>query len=343
MSKIIFITIGPIGYSRSWVYYNSLKEIIPNLNLIQLNSKNLIIQILKLKKKFSRDSIFIIMSPSQYLAIPIRILLSKNIVTDFGWSLYEGTRISRGVTGIPAIKSFLIDFFASKFSKYVVLESKEQVNFFSTLFKTNRDKCRVVYTGLNEKDFFLNDKFKTPVDIFSNSKIVLYRGKYNPEGGLEILAETTKILEAEDITFWVFTPGLPNSITFSKNTIIDRSYYSPDIIAKIQSACTISLGQLANHERLSRTIPHKAFEAAYLSKPYITGRNKGILEVFNEGTEILCFNPGDCYDLANKITNVINNKHLINTLGIKMKQKYNQELSQSILSEKFLKVIKELD
>jgi glycosyltransferase involved in cell wall biosynthesis len=339
--KIIFITIGPVGYSRSWVYYSGLKDTIPNLSFIRLNPKNLTIQILKLRKKFSHHSVFVVMSPSQYLVIPIRFFLSNKIITDFGWSLYEGTKISRGITGIPAVKSYLIDFFAAHFSKYVVLESQEQAKFFATLFKIKRDKCRVVYTGLNERDFSPNSKFNTPKDIFSNSKIILFRGKYNPEGGLEVLAKTTKILESEDITFWVFTPNLPNSITFSKNTIIDRLYYSPDIIAKIQAACTISLGQLANHKRLSRTIPHKAFEAAYLGKPYITGRSQGILELFDEGTEIICFDPGNSNALAQAITQVLNNKSLAIMLGDNIKQKYNKQLTQAILANQFLKIIEE--
>jgi len=340
--KIIFITIGPVGYSRSWVYYSGLKNTIPNLSFIQLDPKNLIIQILKLRKKFSRNSVFVVMSPSQYLVTPLRIFLSKKIITDFGWSLYEGTKISRGFSGVPAVKSFLIDYFAAKFSCYIVLESKKQIDFFTGLFKTRRDKCKVIYTGLNEKEFIPDQKYKLPKDIFKNSKIVLYRGKYNPEGGLEILAETTKILATKEITFWIYAPGLPNSIKFSKNTIIDRNYYSADIIAKLQSTCAISLGQLANHERLSRTIPHKAFEAAFLAKPYITGRTQGILELFNEGKEIICFNPGDSDDLAKAILEVLNNKSLANTLGDNIKKKYNKQLTQANLANQFLKIIEEL-
>ena len=340
--KIIFITIGPAGYSRSWVYYARLQEIIPNLYFVRLNPKNLIVQILKLRRKFPHNSVFVVMSPSQYLVIPIRIFLSKKIITDFGWSLYEGTKISRGITGIPAAKSFLIDYFAAKLSCYIVLESKKQLDYFIGLFKTRRDKCKVVYTGLNEKDFVPNQKHKLHKDIFNNSKIVLYRGIYNPEGGLEILAETTKILVTKDITFWIYAPGLPNSIEFSKNTIIDRNYYPADIIAKLQSTCAISLGQLANHERLNRTIPHKAFEAAFLAKPYITGRTQGILELFNEGTEIICFEPGKSDDLAKVITEVLNNKSLANTLGNNIKKKYNKQLTQANLANQFLKIIEEL-
>lgn len=340
--KIIFITIGPVGYSRSWVYYSGLRDTIPNLCFIQLNPKNLTIQILKLRKRFARNPIVVVMSPSQYLVTPIRIFLSKYIITDFGWSLYEGTKISRALSGVPVVKSFLIDYFAAKFSCYIVLESKKQLDYFTGLFKIGRDKCKVIYTGLNEKEFIPDQKYKLPKDIFNNSKIVLFRGKYNSEGGLEILAEATKILATKDITFWIYAPGLPNSIKFSNNTVIDRNYYSPGIVASLQSNCAISLGQLSNHERLDRTIPHKAFEAAFLGKPYITSRTQGILELFNEGTEIICFNPGNSDSLAQAIMEVLNNKSLAITLGDRIKEKYNKQLTQANLANQFLKIIEEL-
>ena len=65
--------------------------------------------------------------------------------------------------------------------------------------------------------------------------------------------------------------------------------------------CHVALGQFANHERLKRTIPHKAFEALSLKLPYITARNEGVSEILQEGKHSLMVNPADPKDLAQKI------------------------------------------
>lgn len=200
---------------------------------------------------------------------------------------------------------------------------------------------RIYIYGGQRKNFSPSTDFQLPTNLFNNSKIVLFRGKYNHEGGLEVLAKTTKALESQRITFWVFAPGIPKELEFSKNTIIDINYYSPSTVARIQSESTITLGQLAKHERLARTIPHKAFEAAFLGKAYLTGRNQGILEIFEEDKEISCFNPGDPIDLAKKILELFTKPESLKNLGLNMQVKYSKVASQTHLSEKLLNTIKE--
>ncbi len=339
--QITFITIGPEGYSRSWNYFKGLQDLISGVQVIHLNPKGLLRQIVKVRKSQSKQSIYIVMSPSQYLTPLVWGLLSKRIILDAGWSLYEGTTISRGIIGLQSIKVYLIDFIASQLAQRIILESNVQINFYHKKFKIKKSKCVCLYTGVNEKNFIPNTNSQLPTDVFDSSKIVLFRGNYNHEGGLEVLAKTTKILESQNITFWIFTPGMPLTLEFSKNTVVDRNYYPPSTIARIQSACSISLGQLAKHERLSRTIPHKAYEAAFLGKAYLTGRNQGILEIFEEDKEISCFNPGDSTDLANKILELFKEPRLLKNLGLNMQVKYNAVASQTRLSNKLLATIKE--
>jgi glycosyltransferase involved in cell wall biosynthesis len=63
--------------------------------------------------------------------------------------------------------------------------------------------------------------------------------------------------------------------------------------------------------------------------------------LFDEGTEIICFNPGNSNALAQAITQVLNNKSLAIMLGDNIKQKYNKQLTQAILANQFLKIIEE--
>jgi glycosyltransferase involved in cell wall biosynthesis len=339
--KIIFLTIGEPGYSRSWTYFNGAKKLGANVEFIKIDSSNLIKQFMQIKKQVSKDHIFVVMSPSQYLVPFVRFFLGKNIVLDAGWSLFEGTVISRkryGIFGSLAIKNYLIDFTSSHIAKKIILETKLQKNFYSKLFLVKGRKCKVLYTGVDEESFQLDHSYTIPPDFYNNSKIVLFRGKYNPEAGIEVLAQATKLLQEEQITFWVFCPGLPTNIDFSRNTFISRDILSKDKISKLQKSCTIALGQLAKHNRLKRTIPHKAFESAFLSTPYLTAGNKGITEIFTAGTEIACFSPGNSIELVDSIKSLINDSDKLSEMSSSIHKKYRNTCSQKILAQSFIEI-----
>jgi glycosyltransferase involved in cell wall biosynthesis len=284
------------------------------------------------------------MSPSQYLVPFVRFFLGKNIVLDAGWSLFEGTVISRkryGFLGSLAIKNYLIDFTSSYIAKKIILESNLQKEFYLKLFLVKRKKCFVLYSGIDEEAFSENKSYELPPDIFSNSKIVLFRGKYTAEAGVEILAEATKLLSSESITFWVFCPGLPPIVKFSSNTIIISNIVQlKQDLARVYCASALTIGQLSNHKRLGRTIPHKAYESAFLSKPYLTARNTGINELFLENKELLCINGNNALELASKIKGVIGNPEILKSVGTQMKMKYNNICSQAELSELFLEIVR---
>lgn len=339
--KIVFLTIGEAGYSRSWTYFNGAKKLGANVEFKKINSSRLIRQFLQMKQQFSKDSIFVVMSPSQYLVPFVRFFLGKNIVLDAGWSLFEGTVISRkryGLCGSIAIKNYLIDFISSHIAKKIILESYLQKTFYSKLFLVRTKKCNVLYTGVDEESFQWDETYETPPDIFNNSKIVLFRGKYNPEAGIEVLAEATNILRESQITFWVFCPGLPTNIDFSPNTFINREILSKSKIARLQKSCTILLGQLAKHNRLNRTIPHKAFESAFLATPYLTAKNQGIIELFKDD-EVITFSPGDASALAKAIENLIDDRDKLGVMASLIKNKYQSVCSQSELAQKFVEII----
>lgn len=342
--SIYFLTIGEIGYSRSWNYFVGLSKIGVTTEFVKLHPKKLIRSFIALKKRTSKTDVFIVMSPSHYLVPFAKIFLGKNTYLDAGWSLFEGSILARrqlGFMGTNIIKAYLIDFISSFFAKKIILESMAQKVFYCKLFLVRQKKCFVIYTGVDEEQFKLNTEFQTPMDVFNNSKVVLYRGKYTAEAGLEVLAKASKLLSKQDITFWVYSPGIPNNLDFSRNTfVVSELVDSKQSLATIYSNAKLTLGQLSNHPRLSRTIPHKAYESAFLSKPYLSARTKGILELFVEDSEIICFNPGEAQDLAHKIKMFFTNSSEYEKIGINMKKKYDSDLSQSRLATKFIGVVK---
>jgi glycosyltransferase involved in cell wall biosynthesis len=341
--KIIFLTIGEPGYSRSWTYFNGARKLGANVEFIKIESTALTKQFLILRKKLSRKYVYVVMSPSQYLVTFVRIFLGQKVILDAGWSLYEGTVLARkryGIFGLFALKTYLIDFISSHLATKVVVESKNQAEFYSKIFLVNQRKIAVSYTGVDEDS--LQDPFsqiQLP-NFFNNSKIVLFRGKYNRESGVEVIAAATKLLILEDVTFWILCPGLPMHIEFSKNTYVNRTYIQAQSeISSIYKSAQITLGQMSRDRRLIRTIPHKAFESAYLSKPYITAGNSGIKELFADQLEIICTTGGDAQDLALKIGYLLDNPGAAKLIGENMNLKYRSSCSQEILAKTFLQLV----
>lgn len=345
--KIIFLTIGEPGYSRSWTYFNGAKRLGANVEFIKIESNNLIKQFFRLRKRFSTEHAFVVMSPSQYLVPLVRIFLGRTIILDAGWSLFEGTVVARkryGFFGLLALKTYLIDLISSQIATKVVLESKNQAEYYSRIFLVNRKKINVLYTGVDEDSLKNSYSQISLPNYFNNSKIVLFRGKYNKEAGIEVLAAATKLLVSEEITFWIFCPGLPAQIEFSKNTYICRNYVqNQSEIANIYKYAQVTIGQMSSHSRLSRTIPHKAFESAYLSKPYITAGNSGIREIFVADKEIICTQADDPIDLGLKIKYILNNPKEANSIGENMNLKYRNFYSQDILAKEFIKLVSDLN
>jgi glycosyltransferase involved in cell wall biosynthesis len=195
-----------------------------------------------------------------------------------------------------------------------------------------------LYTGLDESEFTpkvsIANKHKTTFKI-------VFRGKNNDEAGLEILARATEILADEDISFEVISNVGESDMKFSARThVVGDFFKSKNLIASLLKDADLSLGQLSGHKRLRRTIPHKAFESAFLGVPYLTARSSGILEIFQENVEIFCFDPGSEEDLAAKIRFLKSNRKLLAESGTKMKEKYSKKLSQEILAQELMEIIR---
>jgi glycosyltransferase involved in cell wall biosynthesis len=345
--KLIFLTIAEPGYSRSWVYYEILRRSGYDVEFRRIPVKKVVKSLKLLRDKNSRENLYIVMSPSHYLTVFVRLFLGKKIILDAGWSLFESSVLSRnqfGIFGFKLVKFYLIDWVSAHFATVVLVESKKQKNFYSNLFLVRRRKIRCIYTSIDEFQFNTSSNLILPPVYFKDSKVVLFRGKYTKEAGIEVLVKCTHLLEELPITFWVFSPDLPEKFVFSKNTYVNREYIQNNSdILEIYKGCTMALGQLSANFRLRRTIPHKAFEASYMGTPYITARSAGIGEVFREGYEMVCFEPGNAIDLSNKIIDLVNDKRKLSQLSRNIKKKYDSAFSSSILRNELVHIIDGFD
>lgn len=261
--------------------------------------------------KFYRENkmgadLIIVGYDSPMLVILLKLLGAKKVVYNALCSVIERLVISRGLVPKFSLKHFyywLQDFFACRLANLVMLESDHQVNFFRKTFWVSRNKLFRAWTGVDEEKFFYDPNVQKFPDF-----TVIFRGRLLPEAGAEYAVRAAKILEGKGIKFIMHSfgqelPKIQRLIQELKpqNLTLITDFLPIEKVRELMQKSHLSLGQLSAHNRLQRTIPHKAYETLALKLPYLTARNAAVMELFTERETCLAFNPADSKDLADKI------------------------------------------
>jgi len=245
-----------------------------------------------------------------HVLVPFARLISrKKIIFNALSSLYEGIVISRGKKGpfyLRAIYSWLIDFVAFHTASLSLIESNGQKEYLAKKFLLKKDKLLVAWTGADDSIFYYDPNIKK-LQTFT----VLFRGGFLPESGIEYAIEAAKILKNENINFRIIGWGMMeskvrtmlNSFDSSRVEWIKEKLPIEKLRGKMQET-HLSLGQLSRHPRLERTIPHKAFETIAMRLPYLTARNKAVMELLTEGETCLTCNSADAKGIGESLKQI---------------------------------------
>ncbi len=282
------------------------------------------------------------------LLVPWIRLLSKNkIVYNALASIYESMIISRQAGSphsITAWKYWLIDWLAFKGADLILVESEAQRKFIATSFKISPARIAVHYTGV-EPELFFYEPIVKKLATFT----VLFRGKFLPEAGVEVLLEAANQLQEENINFRIMGHGLLQSKVEQQladlklaNVELITNFLDNEELRHKMAECHLALGQLSDHPRLQRTIPHKAFESWALGLPYLTARQPGILELLKENETGFCFKPGDANALVEAIRKLKNDPESLDRVAAAGHNLYQTDLTLSVLGKKLIEMLQPL-
>jgi len=336
--------VGP-DYSRSSTLLN-FKTSSLTKHYVHLNSRwaQMLRSFLKMRKTLTDKSVLVVMSPSHKATFPAKVITRKRIILDAGWPLTDGV-LSRGITFIKIpklVKSFLLDLVSFHFADVILVESHAQLERIHRIFGIPMNRIRVSFTGVNENSFSMFNvetptifKFKDDSHCCSQKINVIFRGRINKESGIENILAAAKILETE-ANFFLVTGRNRILKNISSNCFL-YSNISQSEIADIYKNSDIALGQISHHRRLRYTIPHKAFEAGYFGKPYISTRTPGILELYSE--ESVYFIEDDSIDSLVAAIRKFKDLSIRTMYQSKIRERYKQTASQRILNSNFEKII----
>jgi len=298
-----------------------------------------------LKNKTSCEAVIVGYTLPHFVPL-IRFLTLKKVIFNAVASQYEANIISRGTHSpwsFAALKWWLIDTLSFHISSHVLLESNAQIEYIHTLFLVPHKKMKRLWIGTDEAIFFRDTSIKKYPEF-----TVLFRAAFLPESGIDTIIKTAKLLEDKGVNFLIIGRGFlyrtVNSLMeelHPKNLTLIQEILPYDELRGKMLSCHVSLGQVADHQRLARTLPFKLYESLALGLPYLTGRSAGVLELLKDGETCITVDPGNPSKLAGKILFLKNNPEVLTQIGEQgyafyhtnlASQKVTQELIASISS-----------
>ena len=278
---------------------------------------------------------------SPALIIFLRFFCRKKVIYNAVLSVYERMIISRGLASrfsVKAVCYWLVDFVAVHFANLIMVETNHQTDYFRKIFKVSEKKIYRSWIGADEDKFFY-DSTVQKFNVFT----VLFRGAFMPEAGVEYAIKAAKMLEDKNVRFIIIGGGILLEKTKKlveelkpSNLELITDFLPYDKLRVIMQKCHLSLGQLSDHERLTRTVPHKAYESLAMKLPYLTASNMGILELLSPNETCLICNPADADSLAEKILWAKNNYSLAEEIAENGYRLYQDKLKSRILAKNLL-------
>ncbi len=348
--KILFLSFAQIHSSIDGVYKKGLRK--NNVEVIDYSFHGVhgfsrYAQILQKYRIHSKEVDYVMVGyDSPLIIIFLWPLCRKKIIYNALCSVYERLIISRNLSHRISLKGFyywFLDFLACHMSNLIMLETQHQIDYFIRLFRIPSKKFFLAWTGVDEERFFYQANIQK-YEIFT----VVFRGRLLPEAGGEYVVDAAKILENESIKIIMLAngmllPKIQDKIRElkPKNLELITEFLSDEKLREIMHKCHVSLGQLSSHDRLKRTIPHKAYESIALRLPYLTARNPAVLELFKEGETCIACEGANAKDLAEKILWAKNNRGRLNVIADNGYNLYLQKLTSEKLAKNLLERIRD--
>lgn len=298
----ILISKQDTSTSRSATLLALVAELFPLVKVYEKPALSDIIDIcINLKNVGSQATVVFAHNSRNYILIAIIFkIFGSRIIYDFGYPVTDSLKVSRRYKFLSSI----VDYLFCCLSDIVLFETYIQK-------KLSRfaEKGKVLYAMPVRKVVVSQNPFAS--ENWTRRKYLLFRGKINPEAGIEsIVANIDYLLELSKCdTLVVQTPDyfdvkILEGIEKSRLILINR-YLTHDELHHLVDNCSAMLGQMGfGTSRLNVTIPHKAFEALSYNKPLYALQSDGMNEFAHiQGAKIIQLSlksNGDLERVSNK-------------------------------------------
>jgi glycosyltransferase involved in cell wall biosynthesis len=311
---------------RSWVIRKGLEEAGFFVSFCRTEVQGFLPKIRDLKRKWqemeaSADVLYVVF-PGHFL-MPLAWWLARRrripIVFDAFLSLYDTEVRDRRRISIWNPKAWLFwffDWFACALADIVLIDTEEQKEYFARQYHVSPQKILVIPVG-SRPDLF------TPVSSPRPDRpwTVRFYGSFIPLHGIETILHAAKELEGEGVMFEILGKGqtLPKMRALAEELALKNVHFLDPIpldeLPNYIRGADVCLGIFGQSAKAKRVIPTKVYEILACGKPLITARTPAIERVFRDREHLLCSEPGNPHDLAEKIRELKNEPALAGAIA----------------------------
>jgi hypothetical protein len=346
-SRVLFVSFLSRQYSRSSTVINNTNNR-DQIDFIQIPEGK--IEGFKSLRRVTRNLVvgrdkLVIMSPSHILSFYGRINFKGTIVLDAGWSHTDSAivRFGKGASMVTLFRSYVIDFLSFHSADIIFFESKLQTARSRKIFLLKKKRARLSYTGIDESAYNVPSRIPDELKCVNRQRqIILFRGSYNPESGLELISKISGESILSDITIIVATKNLPRGIQFSDNTIVISRFLDSGEIRYLYELADLTLGQFGQTRRQQISIPHKVFESAFFGKAYLTPPSNALRELFSK-EEIFYEDTYNAGNIAKTIRTILQNEQSRLNIQKNFANCYARTLNSILISSRFMSEIENKD
>lgn len=339
-SRTLFLSFLPRHYSRSSTVINN-SESLGRIDFFQIPTGR--IEAFRSVRRITRNLVvgtdkLVIMSPSHILSFYGRINFKGTIILDAGWSHTDSeiVRFRKYSSVLRLVRAYLIDVLSFHSADMIFFESKLQIARSRKVYLLKKKRTRLSYTGVDESAYKVPSQIPEELKrLHKKRQIILFRGSYNPESGLELISRISRERILSDITIIVASKNLPETLQFSENTIVISRFLDPGEIRYLYELAELTLGQFGQTRRQQISIPHKVFESAFFGKAYLTPSSTALKELFDKD-EIFFEDTFSSARIAETIFAILQNEQLRLNIQKNLANCYARKLNSARIARQFM-------
>ena len=175
---------------------------------------------------------------------------------------------------------------------------------------------------------------------------VLYVGNYVPLHGVPIILQAARLLQGEEIEFWLIgenhraAPGLTDRLRNSDSGRVKFFPWMPpqELRDRVIEA-DVCLGIFGTSDKAKRVIPGKAFLALAIGKPLITGDSPAAQQLLDNGRNAILCEMGSADALVDAIRRLKRDRLLRQRIGEEGRKLFQNQCRPEVLGLRLAHII----
>lgn len=284
------------------------------------------------------------------LTLPLAKLVHKKPIIYFpAFSIYDTLVNDRKKIKKGSFKAKFVhfaDMIACKWSDLIILESTEEILYFSKEFGIKQEKFRQCPLAADESIFYPRNEEEKSKDKFT----ILFFGSFIPLHGIDTIVKAALILEKnDDIVFNIFGDGqtkqeISELIHDNKLKNIELLGIAPkDMLLENIHLADVCLGIFGDTNKAKKVLTNKVFQILASKKPLVTMESPTTKEYHLEDKKNCILVPSaNSKKLSDAILFLKNDPKKLKEISEEGYKIYCEHLSMSVTGKKLVSFIDEL-